>query len=37
MDWVEASGASLRDDLSGSGNGTLVLIHEEKRQYSDLS
>jgi 3-oxoadipate enol-lactonase len=28
MDWIEANGASLRYDLSGSGNGIVVLIHE---------
>ena len=28
MDWIEANGASLRYDLSGSGNETAVLIHE---------
>jgi 3-oxoadipate enol-lactonase len=28
MDWIEANGASLRYDLSGSGSKTLVLVHE---------
>ena len=28
MAWIEANGASLRYALSGSGNGTLVLVHE---------
>jgi len=28
MSWIEANGASLRYDLSGSGRETLVLIHE---------
>src|SRR5437879_2940443 len=28
MDWIEANGASLRYDLSGSGSETVVLIHE---------
>jgi len=28
MDWIEANGASLRYDLSGSGPETVVLIHE---------
>ena len=28
MDWIEANGASLRYDLSGSGRETVVLIHE---------
>ncbi len=28
MDWIEANGASLRYDLSGSGDETVVLIHE---------
>ena len=28
MNWIEANGASLRYDLSGSGNQTVVLIHE---------
>jgi 3-oxoadipate enol-lactonase len=27
-DWIEANGASLRFELSGQGNETLVLIHE---------
>ena len=28
MDWIEANGASLRYDLSGSGPDTVVAIHE---------
>ena len=28
MAWIEANGASLRYELSGSGNETLVLVHE---------
>ncbi|PYN85123.1 MAG: alpha/beta hydrolase [Candidatus Rokuibacteriota bacterium] len=28
MDWIEANGASLRYDLSGSGSATVVAIHE---------
>jgi 3-oxoadipate enol-lactonase len=28
MDWIEANGASLRYDLSGSGSETVVAIHE---------
>jgi len=28
MPWIEANGASLRYELSGSGNETLVLMHE---------
>ena len=28
MPWIEANGASLRYELSGSGKETLVLIHE---------
>jgi len=28
MDRIEANGASLRYDVSGSGNETVVLIHE---------
>ena len=28
MDWIEANGASLRYELSGSGAETVVLIHE---------
>jgi 3-oxoadipate enol-lactonase len=28
MEWIEANGASLRYDLSGSGSETVVLIHE---------
>src|SRR5204862_6822502 len=28
MDWIEANGASLRYELSGSGSETVVLIHE---------
>jgi 3-oxoadipate enol-lactonase len=28
MPWIEANGASLRYELSGSGNQTLVLMHE---------
>src|SRR5213594_754264 len=28
MNWIEANGASLRYDLSGSGAETVVLIHE---------
>jgi len=28
MPWIEANGASLRYDLSGSGTNTLVLMHE---------
>jgi 3-oxoadipate enol-lactonase len=28
MDWIEANGASLRYDLSGSGSDTVVAIHE---------
>jgi pimeloyl-ACP methyl ester carboxylesterase len=28
MDWIEANGASLRYDLSGSGPETVVLPHE---------
>src|SRR5262245_48101344 len=28
MPWIEANGASLRYELSGSGNETLVLLHE---------
>jgi 3-oxoadipate enol-lactonase len=28
MDWIEVNGASLRYDLGGSGEETLILIHE---------
>jgi 3-oxoadipate enol-lactonase len=28
MPWIEANGASLRYELSGNGNETLVLVHE---------
>src|SRR5262245_58436267 len=28
MPWIEANGASLRYELSGSGKQTLVLVHE---------
>jgi 3-oxoadipate enol-lactonase len=28
MDWIEANGVSLRYELSGSGDRTLVLVHE---------
>jgi 3-oxoadipate enol-lactonase len=28
MEWIEANGASLRYDLSGSGRDTLVMVHE---------
>jgi len=28
MDWIEANGASVRYELSGSGSETVVLIHE---------
>lgn len=28
MPWIEANGASLRYDLSGSGPETIVLMHE---------
>lgn len=28
MPWIEANGASLRYELSGSGKETLVLVHE---------
>ena len=28
MPWIESNGASLRYELSGSGNQTLVLVHE---------
>ena len=28
MPWIEANGASLRYELSGSGQDTLVLVHE---------
>src|SRR6185295_10626862 len=28
MPWIEANGASLRYELSGSGKDTLVLVHE---------
>ena len=28
MPWIEANGASLRYELSGAGNETLVLVHE---------
>src|SRR5882724_13223350 len=28
MNWIEANGASLRYDLSGSGSETVLLIHE---------
>ena len=28
MEWIEANGASLRYELSGSGRDTLVMVHE---------
>ncbi len=28
MDWIEVNGTSLRYDLTGSGDRTLVLVHE---------
>ena len=36
MDWIEVNGTSLRYDLTGSGDRTLVLVHEIGRHAGKL-